>query len=142
MYELDEIDKRILEILKENSRISFSELARQFGFSDVAMRKRVEKLVERGIIKKFTCEIDYSKIGKPISAFVFIRTRADRTNEVLEELKNLDVEEIYQIVGDFDIVIKVNVPDIHSLRDLTDKKISGIHGVLEVKPSIIYTRVE
>ncbi len=142
MIELDEIDKRIIQLLKQNSRLSFSELARQFGFSDVAIRKRVEKLVERGVIKRFTCEINYAKLGRPVSAFVFVKTRADRTNDVLEALKAIpDVEQIYQVMGDYDIIIKTNVPDIPSLKELTDEKIAGIHGVLEVKPSIIFSQV-
>ncbi len=143
MYELDEIDKRILSILKENSRISFSELARQFGLSDVAMRKRVEKLVEKGVIKRFTCDIDYSKVGKPISAFIFVKTRADRTEEVLNAIgKMSDIEYVYQVMGEFDIIVKVNVSSISSLKELSDNQISSIHGVLEVKPNIIYTKVE
>ncbi len=142
MVELDEIDKRIISLLKENSRLSFSELARQFGFSDVAIRKRVEKLVERGVIKRFTCEIDYAKIGRPVSAFVFIKVRADRINDILSALKNIsEITEAYQLMGDYDIIAMVHVGSIPELKEISDEKIAKIHGVLEVKPSIIFSRV-
>ncbi len=139
MMELDEVDKRILELLRENSRLSFSEIARQFGFSDVAIRKRIDKLVERGVVKKFTCEIDYSKLGKPVSAFIFIKTRADRTNDVMETLKEFqDIQEIYQVMGEYDIIARANVSSIDALKELTDEKMANIHGVMEVKPNIIF----
>ncbi len=142
MIELDEIDKRIIKLLKENSRLSFSELARQFGFSDVAIRKRVEKLVEKGVIKRFTCEVDYAKIGRPVSAFMFIKTRSDRVNDVLGALRDIpDITEEYQLMGDYDIIVKVHVPSISDLKDISENKIAKIHGVLEVKPSIIFSQV-
>ncbi len=141
MIELDEVDKRILELLKQNSRLSFSEIARQFGFSDVAIRKRIEKLVERGVVKRFTCELDYAKLGKPVSAFIFIKTRADRTSEVLDALKEIpDIQEIYQVMGEYDIIARANVSSIEALKEMTEKRISNIHGVMEVKPNIIFSQ--
>ena len=142
MMDVDEIDKRIIKLLKETSRLSFSELSRKFGFTDVAIRKRVEKLVEKGVIKRFTCEIHYSKISRPVSAFILIKTRSDRVNDVLEALKGIDeVTEEYHLMGDYDIIVKVHVPAISDLKEIAENRIAKIHGVLEVKPSIIFSQV-
>ncbi len=58
---IDERDKKIIEILKENSRAPYNEIAKIIGISDVGVKKRIEKLVDNGIIKKFTIDVDLKK---------------------------------------------------------------------------------
>ncbi len=60
-FKLDEKDKKIIEILKENSRTPYNEIAKKIGISDVGVKKRIDKLIENGFIKKFTVEVDMKK---------------------------------------------------------------------------------
>jgi len=141
--DIDEIDTKILELLAGNSRMSYSDIARHFGFSDVAIRKRVEKLLEKGIIKKFTTVVDSKKLGKNVTAFIFFNTRSDKTNEIAEQLLNLDgIEEVYISLGVYDIIAKVHCTDVISLKELTEKKLNDINGIIEVRPSIVFTEVQ
>jgi len=140
--DIDEIDSKILELLAENSRLSYSDIARHFGFSDVAIRKRVDKLVEKGIIKKFTTIVDHKMLGKNVTAFLFFNTRSDKTQEITEQLLLIDgIEEVYISLGVYDIIAKVHCSDVVALKELTEKKLNDINGIIEVRPSIVFTEV-
>ncbi|MEB3772596.1 MAG: AsnC family transcriptional regulator, partial [Desulfurococcales archaeon] len=60
---IDEKDKVIVDMLRENARVSYSEIARKLGISEVAVMKRVKKLEASGVIKKYTVIVDYKKLG-------------------------------------------------------------------------------
>jgi len=140
--EIDETDAKILELLSDNSRISYSDIARHFGFSDVAIRKRVDKLVEKGIIKKFTTSVDQKKLGKNVTAFLFFNTRSDKTQEIADQLLALDgIEDVYISLGVYDIIAKAHCADVIALKALTEQKLNDINGIIEVRPSIVFTEV-
>lgn len=61
--ELDEKDRRIIEVLKNNARTSYTEIAKILGLSDVAVLKRIRRLEQLGIIKRYTIVLDYKKLG-------------------------------------------------------------------------------
>lgn len=140
--DIDEIDLKILELLANNSRMSYSDMARHFGFSDVAIRKRVDKLVERGIIKQFTTIVDQKKLGKNVTAFLFFNTRSDKTQEIANQLLSVDgIEDVYISLGVYDIIAKVHCNDVVALKELTEEKLNDINGIIEVRPSIVFTEV-
>ena len=140
--DIDEIDAKILELLEGNSRMSYSDIARHFGFSDVAIRKRVDKLIDRGIIKKFTTSVDQKKLGKNVTAFLFFNTRSDKTQEIADQLLALGgIEDVYISLGVYDIIAKVHCADVVALKALTEQKLNDINGIIEVRPSIVFTEV-
>lgn len=141
--DIDEIDSKILELLAGNSRMSYSDIARHFGFSDVAIRKRVEKLVERGVIKKFTTVVDNKKLGKNVTAFIFFNTRSDKTQEIADQLLSIDgIDDVYISLGVYDIIAKIHCADVVALKELTEQKLNDINGIIEVRPSIVFTEVQ
>jgi len=108
----------------------------------VAIRKRVEKLVEKGIIKKFTTVVDSKKLGKNVTAFIFFNTRSDKTQEIAEQLLALDgVEDVYIALGVYDIIAKVHCTDVVALKELAEQRLKDINGILEVRPSIVFSEV-
>lgn len=140
--ELDDIDLKILELLSKNSRMSYSDIARHFGFSDVAIRKRIDKLVESKVIKRFTAELDYKKLGKNVSAFIFFKTRSDKTQEIAQQLLELDgITEVFISLGVYDIIARAYCEDVTELKDLTERKLNEINGILEVRPSIVFSEL-
>ena len=140
--DVDEIDLKILELLSRDSRMSYSEMAKHFGFSDVAIRKRVDKLVEKGVIKKFSAVIDQKKLGKNVMAFIFLKTRSDKTQEVAEQLVRMDgIEEVFVSMGVFDLIAKAYCEDVVALKELAEHKLNDINGILEVRPSIVFTEI-
>lgn len=105
-FTIDEKDLKILEALQENSRLSFRQLAKKTGFSVATVMSRVKKLEEIGIIKKYTVEIDYSKLGLDFPVIIDVRVSKGKLFEVEGEIaKNPHVLAVYDITGDFDVAI-------------------------------------
>jgi len=126
--ELDEIDKQILALLKENSRMPYLKIAEKLGISEGAVRSRVKKLMKAGIIKRFTIEI-----ARPnnIKAIIFIRTspRID-TSKVREDIKkNIEnIEFCYEVSGEYDIICLLYGKSIDDINEKIEK-IRRIKGV-------------
>jgi len=103
---IDEKDLKILEVLQENSRLSFRRLAKKTGYSVATVMSRIKKLEETGIIKKYTVEIDYSKLGLDFPVIIDVRVSKGKLFEVEEEIaKDPHVLAVYDITGDFDVAI-------------------------------------
>ena len=123
MKNLDEKDKRILEMLLEDSRRPYHEIAGDpiVGLSESTVRKRVIKLQEEGVIEKFTIRI-CREDERCIIAFLTLipKTQAD-TKELLREAQILpQCEEVYFLAGECGVLIKVNVPEIIELDALIE----------------------
>ena len=72
MLTIDEIDKKILQLLKNNARISLTEIAKKVGLSVMGVKNRISRLEKKGIITNYSVNIDYTKLGYNIIAFVGI----------------------------------------------------------------------
>ena len=116
MKNLDEKDKKIIEMLFENSRRPYHEIADEVGLSESTVRKRVIKLQEGGIIEKFTIKI-CREDERCIYAFLtLIPKNESEIKELLRETVILpQCEEVYKLDGRCGILIKVNVPDTNEL---------------------------
>ena len=134
---MDIVDIKILELLEENSRKSFNDISKSVGKTEATVRRRVNKLKEDGIIKKFT--IDYSIDNKP-------RTRATvkadldfkEIKRILKEL--LEIEEItniWRLSGDCGLFMKVEIGSIELFNPLIEEKISQIKGIKIVETCFI-----
>ena len=69
----DTIDLQLLDILKENSRLSFADLGRKINLSPSAVRERIQKLEDTGVIKKYDIKIDHKKLGYELEAFILLK---------------------------------------------------------------------
>jgi len=116
MKNLDEKDKKIIEMLFENSRRPYHEIADKVGLSESTVRKRVIKLQEGGIIEKFTIKI-CREDERCIYAFLtLIPKNESEIKELLRETVILpQCEEVFKLDGRCGILIKVNVPDTNEL---------------------------
>ena len=121
MKNLDKKDKKILEMLIEDSRRPYREIAEQVDLSESTVRKRVIKLQEEGVIEKLTISICREE-EKCIMAFVTLIPKS--SNEIKELLRETQVlpqcEEVYFLAGECGILIKVNVPDMNELDALLE----------------------
>ncbi len=130
MVKLDNIDRKILEVLKSNSRMKYTELARIVGVTEGAVRRRVNRLVKNGVIKKFTVEVSATK--PLLKALVLISARTSHPlSTVSEEVKKLhDVEAVYEVSGLYDIVAIIKSSDVSDLNNCIDeiRKIDGVES--------------
>ncbi|MCX8193143.1 MAG: Lrp/AsnC family transcriptional regulator [Nitrososphaeria archaeon] len=132
----------LINILKENSRISFKELARIFGVTDTAIRKRLKRLEVEGIIKKYTIEIDMKKLGYNVHALIGLDVKPERLFGVIEVLKNMsEVSNLYSTSGDHMIMIECWFENSNKLSEYI-KKLNDLEGVTRVCPAIILEKLK
>ena len=133
--EIDDIDRKIIEMLEADSRVSFVEIARVIGLSDPTIHLRVKKLQEAGIIEKFTVILTPEKVEKGVAAFIEINVKPNTIEEVIGNLEKLDaVLEIHETFGDYDLICKIRAGTNEELRTILTENIRTI-------PHIVNTRV-
>ena len=134
---MDIVDLKILEILKEDSRMSFNDISQNLGKTEATVRRRVKKLKDDGIIKRFT--IEYNVDNKPRTrATVKVEPDFKEIKRILKEL--LDIEEItdiWRLSGDCGLFMRVEIPSIENFNPLIEEKISQIKGVKIVETCFI-----
>jgi Lrp/AsnC family transcriptional regulator, regulator for asnA, asnC and gidA len=133
--DLDSIDEKIIQILQNDSRRSFVEIADQIGLSESAVRRRIKNLTDRGVIKKFTVEMSTPNKTSAIT-LISVNSTAD-TNLVSAKLRELTgVETIYEITGQYDIAAIVAAPTISEINQCIDN-VRKTDGVADTNTVII-----
>jgi Lrp/AsnC family transcriptional regulator for asnA, asnC and gidA len=121
-HEIDKLDRKILSILQRDSRKSYLEMARQLKLSETAIRSRVKKLMENGVIKKFTTIIDWEKVGKTTQAFICLNIGGEMGPAVGSQLVGIDeITDIYTVTGDIDLILKVICENTSHLERIIEK---------------------
>lgn len=138
---LDEIDKKILELLSENGRMSYSDIGKKLGLSRVAIRERVNTLMEKGIIEKFSVVINSEKVGKSVSAFFEVDCEPSSLVQVAETLaNNPNVASCYQMTGPSTLHMHVLVEDFNKLEQFINNELYSLEGITRVESHILLRR--
>ncbi|MEM1545525.1 MAG: Lrp/AsnC family transcriptional regulator [Candidatus Methanomethylicia archaeon] len=134
MMSVDNKDRKIIEILKKDSRTSFVDIAKQLNLSEGAVRKRIRKLINSGIIKRFTVEISEPSV----KALILISsTPAIPNPKIAQEIRNIKgVEWVYEVTGQFDIAVLVSGPDIAYLNKVIDE-VRSLNGITHTNTLIV-----
>ena len=121
MKSLDDKDKRILEMLIEDSRRPYHEIADEVGLSESTIRKRVVRLQEEGVIEKFTIKICREDQHCILAFITLIPKSESEIKELLRETQILpQCEEVYFLAGECGVLMKVNVAEITELDALIE----------------------
>ena len=138
-YQLDEIDKNILDFLVENTRMPFTEIAKQMNVSAGTIHVRVKKMEDAGIIKGSSLILDYGKLDYHFIAFMgILLTKSDKSQEVLNELVSfLNVVEASLISGKYSIFCKIQAKDTEDARRVINR-IDDISGVLRTETMVSF----
>jgi len=127
---LDEVNRKILEHLTEDSRISYAELARKIHLSRVAVRERINNMIKEGIISQFTTVVNASKVGYPVPAFLEIEVRPEKIQGVISELKNKDeIKAIYQKTGSTAVQAHAFLESTEKLNEFLQEEVYLIEGI-------------
>ncbi len=117
----------LLRLLRSDPRMATSELARRVGMSAPAVRERVLRLEEAGIIRGCTLELDPASLGYPVCAFVRVRPAPGRLAQVAELARRLpQVVECHRVTGEDCFVLKVHLPALDQLDEVLDQFLA--HG--------------
>ncbi|MFI5959403.1 Lrp/AsnC family transcriptional regulator [Cryptosporangium sp. NPDC051539] len=120
---VDDIDHELLRLLAADGRRTFSEMAGEVGLSVAAVKRRVDRLRERGIITGFAVKIDHAKLGWNVEAFTELRyAGATPVSQIIGSASAVpEVEAVYTIAGDPDALIHLRVRDIGHLQQVIDR---------------------
>ena len=132
---MDATDKKILSILKENSRESASEIAKQVALSVPAVTERIRKLEQGGVIEKYTLRINPCELGYNLLVFVLVKIDTSRNLEAFQdEVKALSkVLECHHIGGPSDYLLEVLVKDMQDLETFLSCTTKDLPGVAETQ---------
>jgi len=135
---LDDTDIRILQLLREDSRLSFREIGKRIGVSTGTVSERVKNMIEDGVIKRFTTAVDPAAMGVDVP--IFLRIRVDPTMRIDQVVDALQaVEEsccIHQVTGDLDMIVLVRCTDkTHAARVIDS--VRTINGVQRVDSNVV-----
>ena len=140
MVRISDID--IINELRKNSRVPFLKIAKKFGVSEATIRKRVKKLLEKGIIKKFTIEIDYRKLGFRYFVIIGVDTSPEGFIKILEKMKKHEnAIDIYTCAGDHMIICNF-VFNSSSELNKTIRLLEKNKYVKKVCPAIVLEKVK
>ncbi|MEM0027168.1 MAG: Lrp/AsnC family transcriptional regulator [Ignisphaera sp.] len=139
--ELDEKDKKIIERLSENARITYTELAKEIGLSDVAVIKRVKKLENR-VIKRYTIVVDPRSLGFRVISLTGIDVDPDKLFSVIENIKSrYYVKGLWLTTGDHPLMTIIWARDEEEMAKI-HKEIGELDGVKRVCPAIVLKTIK
>lgn len=126
---LDELDKKILRALSLDGSATATQIGVQVGLSVPATNKRIAKLRQSGVIRRFTVLADPEKVGKPLLAYVLIVVGSTENEKLLRYISmDPDILECSAVTGEYDYLIKICAKDVQTLEDklLCLKKQKGV----------------
>ena len=136
-YIIDDVDKKILMYLIDNTRMPFTEIAKQMDVSAGTIHVRVKKMEDAGIILGSSLNIDYAKLDYNFTAFIgILLTKSNRTQEVLKELSKIpNVVEASVISGKYNIFCKVRAKHTEDAKKII-YQIDDIQDVMRTESMI------
>lgn len=139
--QIDQIDRKIIEELRVDARLSVTELARRVGLSKTPCQIRLKRLVEDGYIRGFRAVIDPVRLGVGHIAFAEVKL-SDTREKALEAFRRAvlqveEVEECHMIASNFDYLLKVRTTDIMAYRTVLGEKISSLPHVASTSTFVV-----
>lgn len=144
--DLDQIDHRILEALREDGRISVADLSRRVGLSKTPCQLRLKRLQDQGFIDGFRAVLNPAKLGLVHVAFVEVKlsdTREGALNSFNAAIRRIkEVEECHMIAGRFDYLLKVRTTSIATYRRILGDEISRLPFVASTSTNVVMETVQ
>lgn len=130
-YEIDNVDLKILNLLMEDAKLPYTEVAKKVFVSGGTVHVRMKKLEEMGVVKGTTLMMDYSKLGYDVTCFMGIYLeKSSLYDTVVEQLKLIpEIVKIHYTTGNYNIFIKIHCKDTKHLKDVLHDKIQKVEGI-------------
>ncbi len=140
---LDESDQKIVRLLIENARVSYSDLGDKIGLSRVAVKARIQALEQRGIIEEYTTVINPQKISGAVSCYFEIETTPGSLSEVIDILNRSDtVTQIYRVTGRDKLHVHAVAASGEEMETFLHTVIDTLPGVVSCSCNIILSRIK
>ncbi len=143
---MDDIDRKILEILQGDSMKTAKEMASELSLTATPIYERIKKLQNSGVIKKYVALLDADLLGKNLVVFMNITIKdhqSEKRNEFVEKMVNLDaVREFYHTSGTFDFLVKVRFSTIKEYRDFLLNEVASIRNIGDIDSQIVLEEIK
>jgi Lrp/AsnC family transcriptional regulator for asnA, asnC and gidA len=141
---LDEVDRRILVLLSEDSRRSQRALARELGMSAPAVRERIGRLERLGVIRGYGVLLDWSAAGYPMTVYLSISAvQGYQQGEIVDQIARMpEVEWLDIVTGGIDMLARLRVRDHAHLRQVLVEEIWKLEGVQRTETSLAIVEIE
>jgi len=137
LEKFDEIDIIILGELTQESNISIPKLSEKISINSSVVYSRINRLVRKGFIKKYTLEVDENLLGYPVKAMIGCNISSKQRETILEDIENIEeTREIIEITGRFDVLIWISAKSLDDLHELVSKKLPKINGITHTEAFI------
>ena len=132
---MDEKNKEIIKLLKDDSRAGYGEIGAKVGLSEGAVRKRIKTLGDEGVIRKFTVKIGVAEGAQAIT--LLTANPAYPTQEVSKKIQIIpNVETIYEVTGEYDIVAVISGMNVTEVNECIEK-IRLVEGIMKTNTMIV-----
>ncbi|ALS29679.1 Lrp/AsnC family transcriptional regulator [Paenibacillus cisolokensis] len=139
--ELDDIDRKIIQALNQNGRISYTDLAKDIGLSRVAVQARINSLMEQGVIERFTAVINPERIGITVSAFFNVDVEPKHLYEVAAKLADEPfVTSLYHMSGPSKLHMHGLFKNMREMETFMKDKLYVLPGVTGVDCQLLINR--
>ncbi|MFO7305545.1 MAG: winged helix-turn-helix transcriptional regulator [Gammaproteobacteria bacterium] len=146
MHEFDRVDRKILDILQRNGRISITELAAEVGLSATPCAERVRRLERNGVITGYHAHVAPQALGKKLLVFLEIKLSA-KSDEVFEKIKKElqsipEVMECHLVSGDFDYLVKARLAEMNDYRRLLGHILQRLPAPAESRSYVVMEEIK
>lgn len=143
---LDTLDRKILESLQANGRMSLAELSDKVGLSPSPCLRRIRNLERSGVIARYVAVLDQRMVGLPVSVFVSIKLEKQK-QEALDRFAKAverwpEVLECYLMTGSRDYWLRVVVPDLEAYERFVKQKLTRLEGIASIESSFALEQVK
>jgi Lrp/AsnC family transcriptional regulator, regulator for asnA, asnC and gidA len=130
-FEFDNTDLKILEILMQDAKRPFTEVAKKVNVSQGTVHVRMNKMEDAGILDKTTLRINYAKLGYDITAFIGIYLEKSALyDSVLSKLRSIpEITNIHYTTGNYSMFIKIHCRDTNHLKEVLHDKMQQVEGI-------------
>ena len=143
---LDEVDRRILEVIQKEGNLSNVEIARKINLSPPATHARIKRLEKEGFINEYVALLNQEKLGYDLLCFIFVKKSAHQTKQLEpfeSAIRNMpEVLECHHITGEHDYLLKVVIKNTEDLKNLIRNKISAHENISGIYTSLSYEEVK
>lgn len=143
---LDNFDLQLLAEVQQDARLSQAELGGRVNLSTAAVNRRLKRLADDGVIKRYTAEIEPSAVGYPLTIIAGVEAESERV-DLLDEMKRVfascpEVQQCYYVTGDWDFILIFAVTDMEHYNRLTRDLFFTGNNVKRFKTFVAMSRVK
>lgn len=145
IFSLDDLDWQIIRAIQENSKQTYSDIGRQLGVAHSTVYDRIRKLEKNGVIKKWTVDLSYEKLGlNHVAAYMIVYTDPKESENVAKKLSEAkEVAEVSMSLSEELLIIaKVMARNQESLHSFIAKQVAPLQGVLRIRTSIVTKKIK